>query len=70
MYEYSARVVMGAGTRGLLSEPIGQTTMTTLIRLVLASYPERKWDNRKNGKRESYRIGFPRPAAARFPYLS
>ena len=41
-----------------MSEPIGQTTTTELIILVLAAYPERKWDNRKNGKRGSYRIGF------------
>lgn len=27
-----------------MSEPIGQTTTTSLIRLVLAAYPERKWD--------------------------
>ena len=51
-------MVMGAGTSGLVSEPIGQTTTTSLIRLVLAAYPEIKWDNRKNGKRGSYRIGF------------
>jgi hypothetical protein len=27
-----------------VSEPIGQTTTTSLIRLVLAAYPEMKWD--------------------------
>ena len=27
-----------------MSEPIGQTTTTLLIRLVLAAYPEIKWD--------------------------
>ena len=27
-----------------MSEPIGQTTTTSLIRLVLAAYPEMKWD--------------------------
>ena len=67
-----------------MSEPIVQTTTTELFLLVPA-YPERKWDNRKNGKRGSYRIGFfgggkepdrvppltwPRPAAAGFPHLS
>lgn len=27
-----------------MSEPIGQTTTTSLIRLVFAAYPEMKWD--------------------------
>lgn len=38
-----------------MSEPIGQTTTTSLIRLVLAAYPGMGW-NGKNAKR--YRVGF------------
>ncbi|CAI9277561.1 unnamed protein product [Lactuca saligna] len=33
-----------AGTGGLVSEPIGQTMTTSLIRLVLAACPGMEWD--------------------------
>ena len=49
-----------AGTSGLVSEPIGQTTTTSLIRLVLAAYPGMKWDGIERTRSASAidRIGF------------
>ena len=69
-----------------MSEPIGQTTTTLLIRLVLAAYPEIKWDGIER-TRSASAIGLvffgggislllhkslspPRPAAAGSPHLS
>lgn len=36
-------IVVWAGTSDLVSEPIGQTTTTALMRLVLAAYPVRSF---------------------------
>ena len=68
-----------------MSEPIGQTTTSSLIRLVLAAYPEMKWDGIER-TRSASAIGSvffggdklvkkqayppPRPAAAGSPHLS
>ena len=43
-----------------MSEPIGQTTTTSLIRLVLAAYPGMKWDGIERTRSASAidRIGF------------
>lgn len=37
-------IVVWTGTSDLVSEPIGQTTTTALMRLVLAVYPGMDWD--------------------------
>ena len=39
-------IVVWAGTSDLVSEPIGQTTTTALMRLVLAAYPGPEWTRR------------------------
>ena len=67
-----------------MSEPIGQTTTTSLIRLVLAAYPGMEWDGIERtrsasaigsvflgGKAcEEASLSPPRPAAAGSPHLS
>ena len=52
-------MVMGADTSGLVSEPIGQTMTTELIRLVLAAYPKENGIIERMGSAGAIGLVFP-----------